>query len=104
MKFPAFLLVPRASCRVLEFREQYDTLLIIGIGAGNDRDAALIAAQIVRLMRHIGGDVEKVSGSCDGMLFEFLAAPHAGFTAEDLEGGLMTVVLMRFWLLHRVGS
>jgi hypothetical protein len=47
-------------------------------------------------MRHIGGDVEKVSGSCDEMLFEFLAAPHAGFTAEDLEGGLVTVVLMRF--------
>ena len=30
------------------------------------------------------------------MLFEFLAVPHAGFTAEDLEGGLMTVVLVRF--------
>jgi hypothetical protein len=41
----------------IEFREQYDTLLIIGVSACNDRDAALRSAQIVGQMRHIGADV-----------------------------------------------
>ena len=41
----------------IEFREQYDALLIIGVSARNDRDAALRSAQIVGQMRHIGWDV-----------------------------------------------
>jgi hypothetical protein len=46
-------------------------------------------------MRHVGRDVEKVSGSCDEMLLKCIAIPHAGLAAEDLDGRLMAVVLMR---------
>jgi hypothetical protein len=37
-------------------------------------------------MRHIRGDVDKVPGPSEEVLFESLAIPHAGFAAQDIEG------------------
>jgi|SRR6266576_1905202 hypothetical protein len=37
---------------VLEFRQQNNTFLIVGIGAGNDSHTAFRITQIVRQMRH----------------------------------------------------
>ena len=45
-------------------------------------------------MRHIGGDVKKVASSSDEMLFESLAEPHPGFSAEDVNGSFMVLVLV----------
>src|SRR5215469_4681915 len=46
-------------------------------------------------MRQISGDVEKISGAHDEMLFEFLAIPHSGFAAEYIERSFVVRVLVR---------
>ena len=81
---------------LLEFRQQDNTLLFVGIGARDDRHAALCITQIVRQMRHIGGDVEKVPGAGDEMMLQFIAIPTAGFAAQDIDGCFVVFVLMRF--------
>jgi len=45
-------------------------------------------------MRHIGGYVKKVASSSDEMLFESLAEQHPGFSAEDVNGSFMVLVLV----------
>jgi hypothetical protein len=46
-------------------------------------------------VRHIGRDVEKVSGASDKVLFQLVAVPHTGFPANDMESRFVSFVLVR---------
>ena len=80
----------------IELREQHDALLLVGIRAGNNRNAALRRAEVMGQMRHTGRDVDKVPGPSRELFFEPLAIPHAGFAAENIDGGFVTIVLVAF--------
>ena len=82
-------------------RQKDDTLLLVGIGACNNRNNAFRLAKIVGQMRHISRDVDKVSGPSGKMLFQSLAIPHSGFAAQDIEGGLVVPMFVRFSLSAR---
>jgi hypothetical protein len=45
-------------------------------------------------MRHVGGDIEKVSGADDQVVFESVAIPHSGFAAEHIDRGFVIRVLV----------
>ena len=45
-------------------------------------------------MRHVGGDIEKVSGAGDQVVFESVAIPHSGFAAEHIDRGFVIRVLV----------
>jgi hypothetical protein len=79
----------------IQFRQQNDALLFVWISPRDDGDAAFRVAYIVGQMRHIGGDVKKITSSSDEMVFEPLAVPHPGFADEDINGGFVICVLMR---------
>ena len=46
-------------------------------------------------MWHIGWDVEEISGSRDEVVLKRLAVPHAGFAAENIDGGLVALMFVR---------
>ena len=61
----------------VEFRKQDDALLIVRIGARNDRDTGFRLAQIVRQVRNIRRHIKEVAGAGDNMMlkpFAILAA------------------------------
>ena len=62
-------------------RQQYDTLLLVRIGAGNHRNAAFRIAEIIGQMRHTSGDIDKVPGRSGEVFFEAFPIPHAGLAA-----------------------
>jgi hypothetical protein len=55
------------------------------------RNAAFRIAEIVGQMGHISGDVDKVPALGGEVFFESLAVPHAGFAAQDVNGGFVTI-------------
>src|SRR5262245_52682289 len=79
---------------VIKFGNQHHAFLLVRIGAGNDCYTVIYIAQIVGQMRYIGGDIDKVAGLGNEMVFQFLAEPHAGFAAESVNRGFVTCVLM----------
>ena len=79
----------------IELGQQHDALLLVGIRAGNNRNAALRRAEVMGQMRHTGRDVDKVPGPRRELFFEPLAIPHAGFAAENIDGGFVTIVFVR---------
>ncbi len=79
----------------IELRQQHDALLLVRIRAGNNRNTALRRAEVIGQMRHTGRDVDKVPGPSREAFFESLAIPHAGFAAQDIDGGFVTIVLVR---------
>ena len=79
----------------VQFRQQNDTLLFVWIGPRDDGDATFRVAHIVGQVRHIGGDVKKVTSSSDEMVLESIAVPNPGFADEDINGGFVICVHMR---------
>ena len=79
----------------LELRQQDDALLLVRIGARDDGGRRFGLAQIVGLMRNVGGDVDEVAGAVDHVILEPLAVPHADFAAEHMERRLVRLVLVR---------
>jgi hypothetical protein len=55
----------------------------------------LSVSLIVRQMRHVSGNVEKVAGAGDEMVLKLIAIPAAGFAAQDIDGCFVVIVLMR---------
>ena len=57
----------RAACASsmdrVEFRQQDDAFLLVGIGARNHRDAGLGRARVVGKMRHVGRNIDEVAGA-----------------------------------------
>ena len=49
-----------------------DAFLLIGIGAGNDRLGRFGLAEVDRLMRQIGGDIDEVARFVDNALLRGL--------------------------------
>jgi hypothetical protein len=56
----------------IKFRQQYNALLFVGVGASNDRNAVLSIARIVGMMGYIGGEVDKIARLSEEMLFQSL--------------------------------
>jgi hypothetical protein len=65
----------------IELGQQYDALLLVRIGAGNYRNAALRSAEIIGQMGHTSGNVDKVTSRSGEVFFEPVTKPHAGLTA-----------------------
>jgi hypothetical protein len=79
----------------VEFRQEHDAFLLVRIGAGDDRGRRLGLAQIVRQVRHVGGNVDEVALAVDHVLLEPFTVPHADVAAQHVDGGFMLFVLVR---------
>ena len=62
---------------VIQFGHQDNAFLLVGIRPSNHRDKVFGCAGVVRLVRHIGGDIDKVSSAKGQMLFKLFAVPAA---------------------------
>ena len=56
-------------------------------------------------MGHISGDVDKVAAFGGEVFFESFAVPHAGFAAQDINSGFVTIMPVRLgpstgWYSH----
>jgi hypothetical protein len=69
--------------------------LLVRIGACNESDAALRIAGIVGKMGYIGRDVDEVPCLREKMVFQSVAIPHSGFTAQNMDGSFMSFMLVR---------
>src|SRR5258708_38402167 len=79
----------------IELSQHHYALLLVGIRAGNNRNAALRSAEVMGQMSHTRREVDKVPGTCRELFFEPLAIPHAGFAAQDINGGFVTIMFVR---------
>jgi hypothetical protein len=62
---------------IIQFGHQYHAFLLVGICPSNHRYKVFGRAGVVRHVRHIGGDIDKVSGANSQMLFKLFAVPAA---------------------------
>jgi hypothetical protein len=79
---------------VVKFRQQHHAFLFVRICSSDDGYTVINITQIVGHVRDIGGNVNKVSGMGDEMTFQLVAVPHARFTAQNINRGFVTSVLM----------
>jgi len=77
-----------------QLRQKHDALLLIGIGPGDDGHNGFGRAGVVGQVWDVGGDIEEVAGSNDGVVFETLSMPHAGFAGERVDGSLVRGVFV----------
>src|ERR1700676_4388989 len=96
MRLPSSLFLLNVDS--IQRRQKDDTLLLVGIGACDNRNNAFRLSMIVGQMRLISRDVDKVPGPSGKMLFQSLAIPHSGLAAQDIDGGLVGLMFVRFSL------
>jgi hypothetical protein len=75
-------------------RQEGNTLLLVGIGAGEDGHS-LLGAVVIGQVRHAGGDVKILARRDGEVLFELRAVEHACFAADDIDRRLVLFVQMR---------
>src|SRR5690242_652378 len=73
----------------VEFRQQYDALLLVRIRTSHQRGRRLNTAQIDRYVRDTRRDVDEVSGAYHHGVFERLAPEHAYLAGEHVDRGLV---------------
>ena len=83
-----------ALVEAVEFGEEDNALLFIGIGASYDGNHGIRCAGIVGQMGNVGGDVEEVARLDDCVVFEALAVPDAGLAGEGVDGRFVGGVLV----------
>ena len=78
----------------VEVGQQDDALLFVGVGAGDDGDGVFRRARVVGQVRHVGGDVEKITWLELVVVFELVAVPHAANAAEQVDRGFVRGVFV----------
>ena len=78
----------------VEFGQENDALLFVGIGARDDRDNGIGEAGVIRQMGDVGRDVKEAAGLNDGVVFETFSMPHAGGAGERVDGGFVGGMLV----------
>ena len=68
-----------------ELRQQHHTLLLVGIGAGDDGRNRLRLARIVWKMRDIGRDVEEIAWLDHRVMLQPLAVPDVRYAAQGVD-------------------
>src|SRR3954452_21774339 len=85
---------PDPSAQPVEFRHENHALLLLRICTRNHGDQFLIVAEIVGQMRHPRCDVNEVASFRDPMVLEPVSVPRSGLAAEDVDGTLVSFVLV----------
>ena len=78
----------------LEFGQEHDALLLVGVGAGDNGDHRLGGAAVVGQVRHVGGDVAEVAGTDDCVVLQPVAPEATGHALQHVDRSFVRLVLV----------